>query len=201
MKKLCALFVCFVALAASAQTPAKMLDMVLDAFNRAGTVTADYSLQTPDGTTSGTVTMQGKRFRILSNDVKCWYDGTTQWAYSPVTGEVNITTPTDEDLQLSNPYAAAQGLKRNCRLSQVDTRAQGIYTLRMQPKDKSQIKDIYLFIYKATRRIHVVRIEMADGKVNTLTIKGYKTHLTFDKSPFTYDASQVPAGTEVVDLR
>ena len=102
-----------VAVCSLAQTPAAMLDKAVASLGSSGTVSASYSVNSPQGSYSGTIVMGGSKFRMLSKPVKCWYDGTTQWTYSAATGEVNVTTPTAADLQMVNPYAAVQGFKRN----------------------------------------------------------------------------------------
>ena len=99
------------AISASAQSPSSVVDKVLGALKGGKTVSASYTVSSSQGSSKGTLVMSGKKFRVLASDIKCWYNGTTMWSYSPATDEVNITTPTAADLQMTNPYSAAQNFK------------------------------------------------------------------------------------------
>ena len=78
-------FTCLGALILLAQTPASMLDKCVAAINASGGVTASYNVTTAQGTSSGSIAMQGNKFRIISNEAKCWYDGKTQWPSAGMT--------------------------------------------------------------------------------------------------------------------
>ena len=83
---------------ASAQSPSSVVDKVLAALKSRNAVSASYVVTSSQGSSRGTLVMSGKKFRVLASDIKCWYNGTTMWSYSPATDEVNITTPTAADL-------------------------------------------------------------------------------------------------------
>lgn len=190
------------AAAASAQTPAAMLDKAVASLRASGTVSATYSVSSPQGSYSGTIVMSGSKFRMLSRPVKCWYDGRTQWSYSVATGEVNVTTPTAADLQMVNPYAAAQGFKTNFNMWKARTQVAGSYTIKLMPKKrKSNIKQILLYIANGSCQIKKARFEMTNGTATTVTISNYKTHVSYPASTFTFSKKMVPAGVQVVDLR
>lgn len=183
-----------------AQTPQAMLDKCVAAINASGGVTANYSIITNQGTSSGTIAMQGKKFRVLSSDAKCWYDGKTQWSWSPLTGEVNITTPDQEDLQMTNPLAAVQHFKANFNMKKAKAKTAKTYVIKLTPKKKDNIKTLWLYFDETTSLLRTARFEMQDKSVYTVKITDYK-HKSLPASTFTFDKSQVPAGTEVVDLR
>lgn len=189
------------AAAAVAQSPSDVLDKAVSALKKAGTVSAKYSLHAGKTVNNGSIVLSGSKFRLTSNVVKCWYDGKTQWAYSPATGEVNVTTPTAADLQLTNPYAAAQSYKSNYRMWKAYTQIPGSYTIKMMPKKKSQVKQILVYVANGTYLISEVRCEMTNGTVCTIKIRDYDTKTKYPASTFKFDPKLVPAGTEVVDLR
>lgn len=191
---------CLASIVAVAQTPAQMLDKCVAAINARGGVTANYSVSSAQGTSSGTIAMQGSKFRVISPDAKCWYDGTTQWSWSPVTGEVNITTPTAEDLQMTNPIAAAQHFKTNFNMKKVKAQTSKTYAVKLTPKKKDNIKTLWLYFDETTSLLRTARFEMNDKSVYIVKITGYK-HKSLSSSTFTFDKSQVPTGTQVVDLR
>lgn len=189
---------CLVALG---EQPSAVLDRAIAAMKRAGNVTANYAVSSSQGNTHGTIAMNGTKFRLLSGDVKCWYDGKTQWVYSPAVGEVNIVTPTPEDLQTTNPMAAARGFKTHFNIERAAKQATGAATIVLTPKSKSNIKTVTLTINNKTSLLERAVFTMTDRSVTTITITGYKTGVNLPASTFKFDRKLVPAGTPVVDLR
>lgn len=201
MKKIfIAILTITVGLFAQAQTPQAMLDKCVAAINVGGGVTANYSITTAQGTSKGTLTMQGTKFRIISPEAKCWYDGKTQWSWSPVTEEVNVTSPMPDELQMTNPIAAVQHFKANFNLKHAKAKTANTYVIKLTPKKKDNIKTLWLYFDETTSLLRTARFEMKDKSVYTIKITGYK-HKSLPSSTFTFDKSQVPAGSPIVDLR
>ena len=188
------------ALAALAQTPSAMLDKCVAAINAGGGVTADYSITTSQGTSKGTIAMQGNKFRVFSPEAKSWYDGKTQWSWSPVTGEVNITSPTADELQLTNPMAAVQHFKAAFNMKKAKAKTANTYVIKLTPKKKDNIKTLWLYFDEKTSLLRTARFEMNDKTVYNIRITGYQ-HKSLPASTFAFNKSQVPAGPQVVDLR
>jgi len=184
-----------------ADDAAGVLQRVIDTYNKSKGISADYEI-TYDGTADrGTIVMDGDKFRILSGDLKCWYDGTTQWAYSSMTEEVNITEPTPEELQLSNPYAALVAFKNSSHVSMVET-PEGEYLLSLVPRsDDSDVRLIQLFVGMKSSQIEKAVFVMADNSQYSVVVKNYVTGKKFSDDTFRYDSKFVPDGTQVVDLR
>lgn len=202
MKKRIIFLVMLVAgvMTASAQSPASVVDKVLAAIKGGKAVSATYTVTAQQGTSRGSLLMSGKKFRVLASNVKCWYDGTTMWSYSPATDEVNITNPTADELQMTNPYSVAQNFKSSYIISKGGT-GNGTYTIRFTPKKKSNVKHLLVTVSTSTWLINKAVIEQTDGNKTTITISSYNRNASASSSAFTFDKSQVPAGTEVVDLR
>lgn len=188
-----------VSITVNAQTPQQVLDKAIAAMK--GTVSASYSVKTLQGTMNGSIILSGSKYRILSKDVKSWYDGKTQWTYSTATQEVNITTPTAAELSTTNPMAAANSFKKNFNMWKAAVQTPNHYVIMLQPKKKSEISKIYLYISEGTNLLHNAHFKMSDGSTFTITMLNYRTNVKASAGTFTYDASQVPAGTQVVDLR
>ena len=195
-----AIIAAIAALFTMAQTPAAVLDKCAAAINASGGVTANYNISSSHGTSKGTIAMQGNKFRISASDVKCWFDGKTQWSWSPVTGEVNITSPTAEELQMTNPVAAVQHFKAAFNMKKAKAKTANTLALKLTPKKKDNIKTLWLYFDTKTSLLRTARFEMSDKTVYVVQITDYK-HKALPASTFTLDKSQVPAGTQVVDLR
>ena len=201
MKRIFIVFITtLAAIVALAQTPSAILDKCVAAINAGGGVTANYTITSSQGTSSGTIAMQGSKFRIISPEAKSWFDGKTQWSWSPVTGEVNITSPTADELQMTNPLAAASHFKTNFNMKKAKAQTPKTKVIKLTPKKKDNIKTLWLYFDENTSLLRTARFEMNDKTVYTIKITNYK-HKSLPASTFTFDKSQVPAGTQVVDLR
>ena len=85
MKRIFIVFITtLAAIVALAQTPSAILDKCVAAINAGGGVTANYTITSTQGTSSGTIAMQGSKFRIISPEAKSWFDGKTQWSHLPL---------------------------------------------------------------------------------------------------------------------
>ena len=184
---------------ASAQSPSSVVDKVLGAMKASSAISASYVMSSPQGNSRGTLVMSGKKFRLMADDVKCWYNGTTMWSYSTATGEVNITTPTAADLQMTNPYSVAQNFKSAYIVSK-GGKGNGTYTLRFTPKKKTNVKHLLVTVSTYSWLISKTEIVQTNGTKVTITISNYNKNASVNASTFEFDKSQVPAGTEVVDL-
>ena len=201
MKRITLILLSLVALIATAQTPQEMLNKAVNTLKSSGAVTARYAVKGSQGNSAGTITMSGTKYRIVSGDMKCWFDGTTMWTYSKMTDEVNITTPTAADLQMANPYAAAQDFNTNYNMWKAAGQHPGTYAIMLSPKKKSPISKLYLYIDSKTYLVRNLHVKMSDGNAYTITLTNYKTGVNAPASTFTFDKSMVPVETEVVDLR
>ena len=188
------------AISAMAQVPSAVLDKCVSAINAHGGVTANYTVTSSQGTSKGTISMLGNKFRIISPEAKCWYDGKTQWSWSPATGEVNITTPTADELQMTNPMSAVGHLKADFNIKRAKAKTPKTNVIKLTPKKKDNIKTLWLYFDETTSLLRTARFEMNDKSVVTVKITDYK-HGALPASTFTFNKSMVPAGTQVVDLR
>ena len=185
--------------AASAQSASDIVDRVLAAYKTSGGVEATYTVKSPQGTTAGTIAMSGDKFRILSDDMKSWYDGGTLWTYSTMTGEVNITSPDRGELLTISPLIALSELKA---ASQMSLKTQGgSFIVTFTPQDGGPVAGAAVTVASSGYQVEKAVFTMSDGSSFTTTITGYATGKNFAVSTFVYDSSLVPAGTETVDLR
>ena len=74
------------------------------------------------------------------------------------------------------------------------------YVIKLTPKKKDNIKTLWLYFDEKTSLLRTARFEMNDKTVYNIRITGYQ-HKSLPASTFTFNKSQVPAGTQVVDLR
>lgn len=201
MKRI-SLFIISLALLATAvaQTPSSVIDKAIGTLNAKGIITADYKITSSQGTSKGSIAMKGNKFRILSDEVKSWYDGKTMWSYSTATQEVNITNPSQDELLKSNPYFAARGYKSSFNLPEKATKSGSYYVIKLTPKKKADFKSVTLYIGVANYNIHKAKFIQNDGSEVTIAISNFKKGVKMP-NPFAFNKALVPKGTEVVDLR
>ena len=188
---------------AAAASPAdELLDKVVEWTSAKKTIEVDYTIGAADSKAEGTIAIDGERFRVMSDIVDAWYDGTTQWAYSPETGEVNITEPTDEELQQINPFVIINAFRRN-------------YTVALKPAEADEKHQVVLFTPKDLSA-DITRVELsvpkgyyyparivvwtASGETIVIYTKRFIRGKRFADADFQY-ASSIHPEAEIVDLR
>lgn len=182
------------AVTCQAQNASAIFNKVVQTYKGSGTISATYRT----GGSTGNIVMQGTKFRVLAGNLKAWFNGRTQWTYSSATREVNITTPTAQELATINPIAVASSLQKNYNMT---AKKQGSkWVLTLTPRRSGQVKRIVLTVnnrYQLTAASYTAR----NGRTQSFTLSNYKTHASYPASTFTFSKSLVPRGTEIVDLR
>ena len=89
---------------ATAQTAKSVLDKAAQTITVKEGVKANFKMTGSHGHTSGTILIKGKKFHATTTVATIWFDGKTQWTYMKNNDEVNISTPTEAQLQAINPY-------------------------------------------------------------------------------------------------
>lgn len=185
---------------AKAQSASEIVNRVLAAYRNSGGIEASYSVSSIQGSTSGKIAMQGDKFRILSNDLCCWYDGSSLWTYSSLTGEVDITIPTEEELLTTSPYIAITDLQEASTMSLRTSGSNYIVTFSLNGRNSLSLTKV---VMTASSRYQILKavFTLEHGESFTIDITNYVTGKNYKDSTFTFDKSLVPAGTEVIDLR
>jgi outer membrane lipoprotein-sorting protein len=178
-----------------------VLDKTAAVFTKGGTTSTQFSLQGAQGNASGKFTMKGKKFVLRTSEVVTWFDGTTQWSYLPSSNEVNITTPTGEELHTINPYAFLTLYKKGFNYTITETKKSGkaCYQITLTPEKKQEIQEIVLVVDKSNSHPYSIRIKQG-GEVSTLTVNSIQTNLKLGDDAFRFSSKKYP-NAEVIDLR
>ena len=195
---------------AQKQTQAKLvLDKTAAAFEKAGGVKAEFTVQAFNkgrsvGVTNGTIELKGEKIFLKTSETISWFDGKTQWSYLTGSDEVNISTPTEAELQGLNPYAFLYLYKKgfDYELGKVDRfRDNGVYEVILRSANKKQeLSHIVLYVMKDTYEPVYIKLDLRDGSRNEITINSYHTGLKLPDSVFVFDKKEYPTA-EVIDLR
>lgn len=185
----------------SAQSVTTIMNKVVNTFNNATNIGADFSLSSTQININGSIVMQGIKYRIISDNYKCWYDGKTQWVYNSATGEVNIVEPAREDVETSNPYLAVMRYNTKYR-TVLNSSNDHSYSVELIAKNPYvDMTNIMIIINKNTHLISEAIATMIDDVTQTIKFTNYKTNENISNDIFVFDSKMVPAGTPVIDLR
>ncbi len=106
MKKICLLSILMlIGQLSFGQSAKDILEKVAAKITNKSGVTASFKMESEKmGTTTGTIAVKGKKFQASTPQAITWFDGKTQWTYLKSNDEVNVSTPTPQQLQAINPY-------------------------------------------------------------------------------------------------
>ena len=193
------------------QSQAKaVLEKTAEAFKKASGVRADFTLKALndgrlEGRENGVIQLKGEKFMLKTSETTTWFDGKTQWSYMVRNDEVNVSTPTQEELQQINPYTFLYMYQKgfSYKLGTVKTfQGKAVWEVVLTANDKKQeLESITLYVTKNTYEPLYILLQQRDQQTrNEITVTGYQTRLNYADSIFSFDKKQYP-NAEIIDLR
>ena len=152
----------------------------------------------------GIAFVKGNKFKLDLPFSTTWFDGTTQWVLLKDANEVNISTPTPQELISISPLALLNMYNTNYVLKK-PTRStyngKEITEIEMAPINKSQdFKSLSIAIDIKTNSVVLVKVTTSDGSKNKLSISDYTSNNKYTNDLFTFNKYNHP-GVEIIDLR
>ena len=179
-----------------------ILRRAADTFLREGGVYVSFSLRSSEGLSSGTLRLKGEKFVLEAGGMTTWFDGHTQWTYLPSSDEVNISEPTDEELQTLNPYAWLYLYDREYDLQSLPAETSGQYKIEMSARSAGeQVERLVLWLDKSG--LHPVKFSLTlagNMEPTLITVRDYRTRQPYTDAMFVFDPGEYPTA-EVIDLR
>lgn len=189
----------------SAQGPAEIwLQKAADKFEQKG-VDLSFRINEDGVRLSGRLLIEGKKFCFLTDEMKIWYDGTTQWTlqidddYS----ELYINEPTPEEQQSINPYLLLGSYQEH--FTAIDG---GEKTFNGMPHhlvilkandDRQELSQLSLYLDSEGTPVALTLI-FPDERKYKIEVRSLRNGLTFPQHTFTYQPKDYPAD-EVIDMR
>lgn len=193
-----------------AQDAVSILDKAAGAYENSNGISASFTLNTRSDVQKvsesfeGTIHMKGDKFTLVTPDMTTWFDGTTQWSYVERNEEVNVSTPTGEELQFTNPALLLRMYKKGFTPKYIgeSTASSGksAYDIELTPKKKGDILKVELQIEKSSNFPAKIKVEAKDGISSTIHISHLKTGVNQPDDFFVFKESDYP-DAEVIDLR
>ena len=193
-----------------AQDAVSILDKAAQTYEQSNGVKANFALHSvvPEQNISesyeGIIEMSNDKFKLTTPDMITWYNGETQWVYVMRSEEVNVTTPSGDELQFTNPAILLKQYKKGFKAVYkgitTTQEAKSAYEIELIPKIKKDIKQIDIQIDKISNLPASIRITDKKNAIATIHISQWETGLNHSDSFFVFNESDYP-DAEVVDLR
>lgn len=208
-KNIVLLLMAFITLAAYGQkSPKEILENTTATFKKAGGIETSFNIKvfsngSLSGEAIGVIKLKGEKFILETTDAITWFDGETQWTYLINSEEVNITNPTEEELQEINPYALLNIYHQGYNTAMGKAKAfksKPISEVILTATNKKQnLQTITLYIDNNYRPVYI-EAKLGDGSRNEITVTGYKTGEKYKDALFVFDEKKYPEA-EIIDLR
>ena len=182
---------------ANAQSAKSVLDKAAASVTVASGVKANFRMTTTTGSTSGTIAIKGKKFYATTPQAKIWFDGKTQWTYLKNNDEVNVSNPTEAQLQAINPYNFINLYKNGYTYTMNTAGTNYVIHLTSNSADR-KIKELFITVNK--KSYEPMQVKMLQGKKwTTFDITSIKKEKIAD-SQFRFNSKDFPKA-EIIDLR
>ena len=187
MKKICFLILAaLISTVSMAQTAKSVLDKAAANITVKEGVKANFRMTGGIGFASGTILIKGKKFHATTPKAIVWFDGKTMWTYMKDNEEVNVSNPTEAQLQAINPYNFIN-LYKNGYTSNLNTTGNAyVVHLTSTAKDK--------------KSYHPTQVKLLQGKSWTIFDISDLSKSKIADSQFRFNAKDFPQA-EVIDLR
>lgn len=202
MKKIVFVFSLIISLlsvsAVQAQSAKQVLDKCAARVSSRDGVKADFTMTSAQyGNASGKIAVKGKMFHATTPMATMWFDGKTLWTYMSKNEEVNVTNPSEAQLQVLNPYNFVNMYKKGYGYTM--TQSASSFTVHLTATDQSRrVKEMFITIDKNSYNPTEVKL-LQKQKWTTFVI----SNLTIAKiadAEFRFNSKDLPTA-EVIDLR
>lgn len=193
-----------------AQEAQAILDQAAQAYEQSNGIKANFAIhsvvpqQNISESFEGVINMKGDKFKLETPDMIIWYNGETQWVYLMRNEEVNVSTPSGDELQLTNPAVLLRQYKKGFAVQYKGTsttrQAKSAYDITLTPKKKSDILQVDLQIEKVSHIPAAITITDKNGATVSIHISKWVTGKNQADSFFSFNESDYP-DAEVIDLR
>jgi len=182
---------------ATAQTAQSVLDKAASAISVKEGAKANFKMTAPHGTTSGSIIVKGKKFYATTPQATVWFDGKTQWTYMKNNDEVNVSNPSDSQLQTLNPYNFINIYKKGYK-STLNKSGKDYIVHLTATSASAKIKELFVTVSKSS--YHLTQVKLLQGqKWLVFDITDLKRQTVAD-SQFRFNSKDFPTA-EIIDLR
>lgn len=153
-------------------------------------------------TFSGTLLMQGDRYRVDVGGQHILSDGKTLWTYNKDAGEVQIHDAGDAmDAMVPSKLLTTYSDEFRAKLIREDKEGgRKIWIIDMNPTSTKSFHKVRLHIDQMRKQVTSLSIHEKNGTTFTYRIKDFKTNLNLDPAAFVFNKKDYP-GADIIDMR
>lgn len=153
---------------------------------------------------SGTLTAQGRKFRLVTPAATMLFDGKTLYTYNKQSDEVTVSEPEADEVKDLDPTAVLTVYKQGYKIDKPEEGTRGGHRtalVKLYPEnlDESFFKVEMLIDTDANMPLGITTFSK-NGVTNRIDILAIETGQTFPAKEFTFSPDQFP-GAEIVDIR
>lgn len=152
----------------------------------------------------GMLDIKGDKFVLKTPDMITWFDGTTQWSFVERNEEVNVSTPSGDELQAMNLALLfryyKKGFTATYKGESTAPSGKAAYDIELLPKKKSDILRVELQIEKFSSLPASIAVFSKNGVSSTIHISRMQTGVNQPDSFFVFNEKEYP-NVEIIDLR
>ncbi len=179
-------------------TARKVLDKAAKTVSNPQGITAKFTISSAGiDNMSGTLAVKGKKFQATTPSAIVWFDGKTQWTYVKDNDEVNVSNPSETELQAINPYNFINIYRSGFNYT-MTTKGNSYEVHLKATNNKRNVQEMYITINKQTFVPSQVKMRQKKGWT-TINISEFKATKLND-AIFRFKASDYPHA-EIIDLR
>ena len=141
------------------------------------------------GTAEGKIILKGNMFMLDCDGVKTWFDGITQWSFIEESNEVNISSPTEEEQKMVNPYSLIRMYDNGYGYKYIGTKKRNgemCKEVMLIPETEQNYKHIIIDINSKLEPIYIEFVYHDDYREN-ITVKEYKENNNLKEDDFRFD--------------
>jgi outer membrane lipoprotein-sorting protein len=142
-------------------------------------------------TYAGSLTMHNRTFRAQVMGFTAACDGQTLYIYQPEADELTISTPTDEELQMTNPLAFIQAVMPLCNAAERPAKNNSETVITLTPKGTNNAITTQIARFNSIT-VHVRNADLMPLSVELREADNTSTQLKL-KSPAWVTAGSLPA--------
>lgn len=195
----------------SQQNAIDLLNRAAQAYEQSQGITASFKIRSFDSSKSllaeieGSIAMQGSRFFLeVPDEMKAWFDGNNLWTLIINAQEVNLSTPSAEELLMLNPVNIFTLYKQGYQsrlLGEKQSGKQALSGIELKAQETSaEISRIVIYLDKNKLHPAEIVIYQRDGSYAIINIYQYQTNQNHPNSRFLFPQKDYPM-VEVIDLR
>ncbi len=192
-----------------AQTDAStILDKAVAAIKADAGVSMDFTITLYDLSgdeqydDKGVLKIDGEKYALLSDQMKLWCDGETQWSYIVSNNEIYISEPNADDARVFSPVHIMELYKEGYK-SSVDKKlssAKSDAVVLVANARGLEIEKVTIMLDKQTAKPQKLEVVYENGTSATIKVNSYKGNCKFSTKDFRCREKDF-RGVEFVDMR